>query len=143
MGAVEILVTFAWILLNYFISRSSCDNSDPIKYSAANTSVMHDTKNGLRFAKFVQLRNLSLIVVPIKVLKTKSGNDCLLSCVANMRCVSLNLVMLPSGEYICQLLATEMFNNQEANNLIQGPYYNHFTLQVNVNCKYQPPAYQN
>ena len=129
MDVIEALAIFVWSISSYAIP-SKCEATGVMKYSAANTSVMHDTKNGLHFAKFFQLRNLRLKVAPIKVLQVETEKDCLVNCVANLKCVSLNLVMLQTKGYMCELLATDMFNIQVAKNLTQGPHYRHITLEV-------------
>ena len=124
MDAKIAFFSMVWIFLCCPIST----NSNVIHHSAANTSLFHDQKSGLRFAKFVQLPTLYLNVMPFKIGLVVKQDTCLLSCVADQRCVSLNIGKSSSGQYRCELLATDMFRNP--NNLTINTNYHHLTIQV-------------
>ena len=120
--------SLAWIFSCQLIPTSCNDNL--IHYSAANTSLMRDTKNGLHFAYFAKLQNFSLSVAPIKVFHVKREQDCLISCVANLSCVSLNFAKLSdsSGQYQCELLAADMFRNRTT--LMPNASFHYFIVKV-------------
>ena len=127
MDAKTAFFSMVWIFLCCPIST----NCDVIHHSAANTSLFHDQKSGLRFAKFIQLPTFYLNVMPFKVGLVVKQDTCLLSCVADQRCVSLNIAKSSSGQYRCELLATDMFRNP--NNLTINTNNHHLTIQVRYN----------
>ena len=115
-------------MVGIFLCCLISTNCDVIHHSAANASLFHDQKSGLRFAKFVQLQSLHLNVMPFKIGLVVKQDTCLLSCVADQRCVSLNIGKSSSGQYRCELLATDMFRNPK--NLTNNTNYHHLTMQV-------------
>jgi len=120
-----------WILLCYSV-QTNCLNTDVIKYSAANTSILRDERNGLLFAKFVKLQNTSLNVIPSKLFMVKNESVCLVSCLQHFHCVSTNFAKIPdsNGQHECQLLEAAMF--QTPQNVINNTRYNHLTIQVSL-----------
>ncbi|KAK3736066.1 hypothetical protein QZH41_008641, partial [Actinostola sp. cb2023] len=129
---MDLFLAFAslvWILSCYSI-QTKCDNLDVIKYSAANTSLVRDTKTGLNLANFVKLQNKYLSATPFKVLQLKKKEACLLRCIADLNCLSLNVAKLPdsNGQYKCELLNTTMLDTpskQTSNN-----NFHHFAIQT-------------
>ena len=130
---MSILIYRVLIFSSFTVISAKCENTDVIKYNAANKSLMHDTKHGLHFAKFVQLQNVYLRVAPIKVVHVATLKDCLLSCVANLKCASLNFAKSSSAnkQHPCELLATDMYRNPT--NLTNNTNFYHFVIQVRPN----------
>ncbi|KAK3728381.1 hypothetical protein QZH41_018036, partial [Actinostola sp. cb2023] len=135
MDLIPALASLVWILSCYSI-QTKCDNLDVIKYSAANTSLVRDTKTGLHLADFVKLQNKYLSVTPFKVLHLKKKETCLLRCEANLNCLSLNVAKFPdsNGQYKCELLDKVLFHlPNELKNISQ---FLHFTFKTN--CLFKP-----
>ncbi|KAK3753780.1 hypothetical protein QZH41_014239 [Actinostola sp. cb2023] len=128
MDLTPALASLVWILSCYSI-QTKCDNLDVIQYSAANTSLVRDTKTGLNLANFVKLQNKYLSVTPFKVLQLKKKEACLLRCIADLNCLSLNVAKFAdsNGQYKCELLNTTVHNvpsKQTSNN-----NFHHFAIQ--------------
>ena len=107
-------------------------NNEIIDFDAANASTLpRDARQG--FLNFDKQKNKYLNVAPIKVLQVKAEQVCSLRCVAELQCVSFNFAQSASssGEYQCELLATDMFNNP--NNLTNNTNFHHFVIQVRPN----------
>ena len=117
-------------MVGIFLCCLISTNCDVIHHSAANLSLFQDQKSGLRFAKFVQLKTLYLNVMPFKIGLVVKQDTCLLSCVADQRCVSLNIAKSSSGQYRCELLATDMFRNPNSLMTTANTTYNHLTIKV-------------
>ncbi|KAK3736067.1 hypothetical protein QZH41_008642 [Actinostola sp. cb2023] len=131
MDLTPALASLVWILSCYSI-QTKCDNLDVIQYSAANTSLVHNTKTRLNLANFViELQNKYLSFTPIKVLQLKKKEACLLRCIADLNCGSLNVVnWFPdsNGKYKCELLNTTVHNvpsKQTSND-----NFHHFAIQT-------------
>ena len=118
------------ILLCYF-KLINGQNGETIEFDAANASTLsRDARLG--FSSFDKQKNKYLNVAPIKVLQVKTEQVCSLRCVAELQCVSFNFAKSASssGEYQCELLATDMFDSP--NNLTNNTIFFHFTLQVRI-----------
>ncbi|KAK3728380.1 hypothetical protein QZH41_018035 [Actinostola sp. cb2023] len=136
MDLFPALASLVWILSCYSI-QIKCDNLDVIQYSAANTSLVRDTKTRLNLADFVKLQNKYLSVTPFKVLHLKKKETCLLRCVTDLNCLSLNVAKLPdaNGQYKCELLDKVLFH-QPPKKLKNISQFLHFTF--NTKCLSNP-----
>jgi len=129
MDLFPALASLVWILSCYSI-QIKCDNLDVIKYSAANTSLVRDTKTELNLANFIKLQNKYLSVTPFKFLQLKKKEACLLRCVTDLNCLSLNVAKFPdsNGHYKCELLDTTVHDTPSKQS--SNDYFNHFAFQV-------------
>ncbi|XP_020900615.2 lactadherin [Exaiptasia diaphana] len=127
---MSFLKVFFLFVLSRLFNSSKSDNSQVLKFDAANISKLRDPKTGFGLAKFIKVLNKTLHIPPFKILQVKAYKECLVDCAANRLCISLNFYKIANsqGLHSCELLASDYLNNTE--HFLNNTGYHHFTTKV-------------
>lgn len=115
----------------YLPLKSKCVVLDGTKavFNAANTTVMRN-EDSFGFARFVKIANKHLEVQPFREIYVKNYKLCLMDCVADDSCISLNYQTTANkdGRFLCQLLDVDHL--MKGDKMKNNNDFMHFTIRV-------------
>ena len=91
-----------------------------------------DPKKLMSYAKFMEQLFHVLDVPKIEEVAVQTGSQCLLRCVNNDRCFSINIgaFHLPNGKISCDLLPTDKYNASEK--FKTNHTFHHYSIKVST-----------
>lgn len=129
MRVTKTLTAIAWVIFSFW-SPVNGQNAEIITFNAANMSLMRDAETGLNFVGFVKIQDKYLNATKIKTVFVKTYGRCSRECAGENKCVSFNFAKSPnpSGDYQCELLSTDKYNNPEQ--FQNSTDFNHYFIEV-------------
>lgn len=115
--------TLSVVLISSFLPHPAVTgNSDQIVINARGLAVYRDAAECIAFAAFTKYLNKHTNLAPLNSIKVGSYGQCLLSCVENVECFSVNVATTtsPEGTLQCQSFVTR--NGSLANNVDLNHY---------------------
>jgi len=91
-----------------------------------------DPNKQMSYAKFMEHFYYVLEVPNIEEVAVQTGSQCLLRCVNNDRCFSINIgaFHLPNGKILCDLLPTDKYNASEK--FKTNHTFHHYSIEVSI-----------
>ena len=100
------------------------------------SGLQRDPNKRLRYAQFIEHPYHVLDVPKIERVAVQTGRHCLLRCVKNDRCYSVNTgaFHLPNGNISCELLPTDKYNASEK--FKANHTFHHYSIMVSFTFNY-------
>lgn len=121
-----------WLLfVLLFVNQSKAKNTNIISLNANKSSIIRDTENSLYTASFARYQNKYLSPGFLIKKQVENAMQCMVDCVADFKCLSVNMGNLPGsdGKFQCELLQKDKFDTQTTS-FIDIVTYNHFSIWV-------------